>query len=627
MNEILSALVWSSIQIALFSTLMAIAWLICRKWFNECLGELLPLTMVAILVFTLLANVPLPSWIPSGSNDSLVQTVSPELSRHSLQPRTNREVTTSSLPDSVGSSSVESDPPEWAMTINQWWRAAVLENDELESQSPTVGFAGVRSIHWLRGIAWTMFAAICLGFARLIIGFVSLNRLKRSGLEVTDPVLQRFVQQQKSEMGISLPIEVRATGDLSTAATIGWVKPIILLPDDWTQWTHTELSTAVSHELAHVAGNDFAKNIIAQLAIAFNFFNPMVHWLGRELRIAQELLADSRAATANGGHRPYLRTMAEMALRQDQKQVGWLAHPFLPTRTTFLRRIEMLKCEKKLEGSNNRAANWLLKIAVVAIALTCIGFRMPIPASAANREANTNANEIDSSASESSVTAPKTQETVTGTIFDGIADFLRSFTKEGRRSDRNMENIRNIALSMHNYSAAYGHFPGPAMKKEGSEHAYSWRIAILPYMEQQELYDNYRFDEAWDSEHNSEVTAKMPDVFRHSSQDEDSTDSSVFVFAGSGTMFDSEKTLDFGDIVDGTANTIMLIRAKRESHWAKPEDLSIEGDDASQLEEFEEQLMAYSEAIVASRADGSVFKMREFDADSLMKMIVIADEN
>ena len=71
-------------------------------------------------------------------------------------------------------------------------------------------------------------------------------------------------------------------------------------------------------------------------------------------------------------------------------------------------------------------------------------------------------------------------------------------------------NLKQIALAMHNYHDVHGCFPPAYTTDENGRPMHSWRIFLLPYIEQQHLYDQYDFDQPWDSPHNMEVARQMP---------------------------------------------------------------------------------------------------------------------
>jgi len=97
-------------------------------------------------------------------------------------------------------------------------------------------------------------------------------------------------------------------------------------------------------------------------------------------------------------------------------------------------------------------------------------------------------------------------------------------------------------------------------------------------MDRNDLYQKYDFSQEWDSPHNLEVTADMPDFFRADSDDEDSTSTSFFLLTGAGSVFGGDKALDFAEMTDGSSNTIMAVEAKRDVHWSKPEDIIVDPD-------------------------------------------------
>jgi prepilin-type processing-associated H-X9-DG protein len=109
-------------------------------------------------------------------------------------------------------------------------------------------------------------------------------------------------------------------------------------------------------------------------------------------------------------------------------------------------------------------------------------------------------------------------------------------------------------------------------------------VAILPYIDQKALYDQYNFNEPWDSEANRRVLEKMPVLFQSPGDGPRSRNTSYFVLTGTGSMFGASKAPTFPDITDGLSNTIMIVEAKREVPWTKPED--IEYDPKQPLPKF-----------------------------------------
>jgi hypothetical protein len=73
--------------------------------------------------------------------------------------------------------------------------------------------------------------------------------------------------------------------------------------------------------------------------------------------------------------------------------------------------------------------------------------------------------------------------------------------------------LRQIALALHNYHDAVGTFPPPASSSRDGKPLLSWRVLILPYLEQDALYREFHLDEPWDSPHNKRLIDRMPAIY------------------------------------------------------------------------------------------------------------------
>jgi hypothetical protein len=153
--------------------------------------------------------------------------------------------------------------------------------------------------------------------------------------------------------------------------------------------------------------------------------------------------------------------------------------------------------------------------------------------------------------------------------------------REAARRAQSMNNMKSLALAILNDQEVHKHFPAQAITDASGKPLLSWRVAILPYVEEQELYKQFHLDEPWDSEHNRALIDKMPTVYLCPAHGDLHGKTVYLVPAGKKTMFPLKKGLAIGDIKDGLSHTIMLVEALPDHavEWTRPEDLPIDPTD------------------------------------------------
>lgn len=150
--------------------------------------------------------------------------------------------------------------------------------------------------------------------------------------------------------------------------------------------------------------------------------------------------------------------------------------------------------------------------------------------------------------------------------------------READRRVQCVENLQRIGLAMEGYHQKHGCFPPSFIPDEQGKPIHSWRVLILPFLNEQELYAKYRFDEPWDGSHNKLLQDQMPEVYRcPSDQTTDPSQTSYAMIVGPHTISDGPTAHHISDIVDGPGNTIMLVETPDESiNWMEPRDLKVE---------------------------------------------------
>src|SRR5262245_66359 len=94
-----------------------------------------------------------------------------------------------------------------------------------------------------------------------------------------------------------------------------------------------------------------------------------------------------------------------------------------------------------------------------------------------------------------------------------IPALLLPAVQQGREAARRSQcknNLKQIALALLNYESRYGTFPPAYVADESGKPMHSWRVLILPDLDQQALYNDYNFSEPWDGPNNSRLLTRIP---------------------------------------------------------------------------------------------------------------------
>jgi len=157
----------------------------------------------------------------------------------------------------------------------------------------------------------------------------------------------------------------------------------------------------------------------------------------------------------------------------------------------------------------------------------------------------------------------------------GMVAALLPAVHAAREAARRMacsNNLKQIGLAMHNYHDTYKTFPPAYIPAEDGTPMHSWRVLILPFLEEGYIHDQYDFNEPWDSPANFGLASYQPQIYTCPS-DEGAT-CSYFAINVPDSVFDGAKGTRIRDITDGTSNTIMIVEVTgSNAHWMEPADL------------------------------------------------------
>jgi hypothetical protein len=178
----------------------------------------------------------------------------------------------------------------------------------------------------------------------------------------------------------------------------------------------------------------------------------------------------------------------------------------------------------------------------------------------------------------------------------GSGDGRMSSSQEPTAAARSANNLRQIGIAMHDYQSTFNRLPPAVVYDNAGKPLYSWRVLLLPYLEEDPLYREFHLNEPWDGEHNKTLLSRMPKVYQHPGNTSQ-TDTHYLVFDSPHCAFNSQissgalrpfngvpppnQVFEGGiassiprTFLDGTSNTIMVIEADEAVPWTKPADLA-----------------------------------------------------
>jgi beta-lactamase regulating signal transducer with metallopeptidase domain len=436
--------------------------------------------------------------------------------------------------------------------VSVFRRPSLLEVDPAAQPATRQSFASEAKV--LVSAIWL--AGVLCAVAIAVRQWIAARRLVLLSVPVRERSLRSLCRQQSRRLDMRRLPELRISRAAPCPALVGILRPTIVFPHDvLTTFGATELGLMAGHELAHWKRRDLAWNWLLLVVRSVFFFHPLVWVMARGWSEAQESACDE-LVLARGIARPaeYGRLLLTLATRPH----AWLRPSFAAAGVfgafgNLERRILAMTRVKPLSRNHLVAAASLLLVAAI---VSVVPWRLvaqeakkagPPPAAAKGDEAE-----------KKSLDLAIRQES--------------------------MNNLKRIMLGMHNYASENSKgkeaaFP-PAFTAKDGKPLLSWRVAILPYVDQKALYERFKLDEPWDSEHNKKLIAYMPEVYLSRASKLHDGRTVYLTPRGAGTAFPGEQGIQFKQMTDGTSNTIAAVEVDDEHAvvWTKPDDWKFDPD-------------------------------------------------
>jgi hypothetical protein len=137
-------------------------------------------------------------------------------------------------------------------------------------------------------------------------------------------------------------------------------------------------------------------------------------------------------------------------------------------------------------------------------------------------------------------------------------------------------NIKQLILGLHNYHDTLHKLPDALAISPSGTPLLSWRVAILPYIEEEALYRQFHLNESWDSPHNKALLGKMPSAFARPGGPPGETKTAIGLFTGPNTWYpDGRTAVHIKDMVRDASNTVLLAEAAAPIEWTRPDNMRL----------------------------------------------------
>jgi hypothetical protein len=196
---------------------------------------------------------------------------------------------------------------------------------------------------------------------------------------------------------------------------------------------------------------------------------------------------------------------------------------------------------------------------------------------------------------------------------------------------------------MSNHNEEYGSIPpgnckalapGGRLVANYGNNGLSWRVALLPYIGEDSLFEQFHLDEPWDSPHNKKLLTRIPKAYQYPADADSSADAAKTAagftyyraFVGPGTAFDPTAGPDLNlqrDFPDGEANTILVVEAADPIEWTRPETADFQYAPNKPLP----NLGARSRDSIATMGDGSVHFLNKDITEQTLRALITRNGN
>ncbi len=225
-------------------------------------------------------------------------------------------------------------------------------------------------------LLWALGALFVL--AELLAGLARLALVSARSVPVADQAWEQMLSGLRTRLGITRPVQVLLSADpASMPLTWGFFGPRILLPAGAMEWSSDRRRTVLSHELAHIARNDWLAQIFAEMTRAVYWFHPIIWFACARMRSESERACDDSVLNSGVDPSLYANQLLELARTLKNAHRTWSTALAIARSSNLERRFIAMLNPNLNRGGISRRTGLLLKLAAFCLILPLAAIRLP----------------------------------------------------------------------------------------------------------------------------------------------------------------------------------------------------------------------------------------------------------
>ena len=209
---------------------------------------------------------------------------------------------------------------------------------------------------------WIFGALLCI--ISLGRSLHAASRMARTGTLLSGTVWRRLLDRYRRYLHMRREVPLKEHPQAKVPVTIGWLKPVVVLPSQARSWSFHRCGSVLIHELSHIKRRDALSSLIGCMACALNWYNPLIWWLWRKMKLYREQACDEIVLSAGIRPSAYARHLLELGggeqyRRRTMEMAMGMANGFL-LRQRLLSILEPNQFKKEKEMNIRKKISWMV---------------------------------------------------------------------------------------------------------------------------------------------------------------------------------------------------------------------------------------------------------------------------